>query len=112
MTTIGSIGIGLFVLIIIWILALIAFVVSVKLQSNFGWLALLFAGILTIFLVAIPLEKQEGQTEDFITSEKDYTYVYRNLLLAFLIISTIIASIVFFVLHCIEPIRVKPIKSF
>lgn len=56
MTTIGSIGIGLFILIILWILALILFVVSVRLQSNLGWIGLGVVLSFTLIVSLIPLE--------------------------------------------------------
>lgn len=68
MTTIGSIGIGLFVLIILWILALIVFVVAVRNQSNFGWFAVSVALITTIILIIIPTEKQEQQLETILVT--------------------------------------------
>lgn len=54
---IGTIGIGLFVLIIVWIVALIVFVFGVKYKSNIAWIALGLATSLTIILVLIPVEK-------------------------------------------------------
>lgn len=112
MTTIGSIGVGLFILIIIWIFALLAFVVAVRTQSNFGWIALAAATIITITLIVIPTEKPQKTPDDIDSLDKDFGYVYRTVLLLFLILSVIIAFISFFVLHCIEPVRPKPIKSF
>lgn len=71
MGTVGSIGVGLFILIILWIIALIVFVISAKLQANFGWVALFIVTLITIILVALPIElKGEG--------EEDYGRVVRN----------------------------------
>lgn len=64
MTTIGNIGIGLFVLIIVWLLALITFVVGVKFQSNIAWIALGIAATLTALFLIIPTEKKPIQTVD------------------------------------------------
>jgi len=111
MTTIGSIGVGLFILIIIWILALVAFVFAVRVQSNLGWFALAAATVLTLILVVIPTEKHRTEVEDLPVLEKDYSYTYRSLLLSFLILSIIVGFVSFFVLHCIEPVRPKLIKS-
>lgn len=63
MTTIGSIGIGLFILIIVWILALIIFVFAVRAQSNFGWVALGVAALVTVVLISIPTQKANRQEE-------------------------------------------------
>lgn len=64
MTTIGNIGIGLFLLIIVWIVALIVFVVGVKLQSNISWVALGTATSLTLLLIIIPTDKKYQQVEE------------------------------------------------
>lgn len=105
MTTVGNVGIGLFILIILWILALIIFVIAVKTQSNLGWFALGIAAVVTIILTTIPTEHQETQK----ILSYDYSYVYRSVLLWFLITSVFIGSFSIFILHCIEPIRPKRI---
>lgn len=71
MTTIGSIGIGLFVLIILWILALIVFVVAIRNQSNFGWFAVSVALITTVILIIIPTEKQEQHLEAILVTVRE-----------------------------------------
>lgn len=79
MTTIGSIGIGLFVLVIVWIVALIVFVVGIKLQSNIAWIALASATCLTVLLLIIPTEKQFKTVEE---PELKVT-IYFNMLLMY-----------------------------
>lgn len=74
MTTIGSIGIGLFILIIVWILALIIFVFAVRAQNNFGWVALGIAALVTIVLISIPTQKA-NQQEEFETKVNDHVLV-------------------------------------
>lgn len=64
MTTVGNIGIGLFILIVIWILALIIFVLAVRTQSYLGWLAVGTAFCVTIILILIPTEKPHVAIED------------------------------------------------
>lgn len=63
MTTIGNIGIGLFILLLLWIGALIIFVVGVKLQSNLSWIALVLATFITIVLLLFPTNKSLLQEE-------------------------------------------------
>lgn len=55
--TIANIGIGLFILLLLWIGALLIFVVGVKLQSNISWVALVSATFITIVLLLIPTNK-------------------------------------------------------
>lgn len=133
MTTVGNIGIGLLVLIILWIVALIIFVVAVRNQSNIGWFAVAVAIVTTIILIIIPTEKQQEQLEQIVVTvseeqvtvfffrlldfvfdlqEKDYGFVYRTLLLTFIFLSVLIGFIAFFIVHCTEPIRAKTVKTF
>lgn len=68
---IGTIGVGLFVLIIVWILALIVFVVGIKFDNNFAWLSLSTAAILTVTLVLIPIENPKElvkETDNLVSS--------------------------------------------
>lgn len=57
MTTIGNIGIGLFILLLLWIGTLIIFVIGVKLQSNLSWIALVLATFITVVLLLFPINK-------------------------------------------------------
>lgn len=132
MSTVGSIGIGLFILILVWILALLIFVFAVRNQSNFGWFAVGTALLFTIIIIFIPVEKQEQITQEaydssvseientcskflhdiFCFQEKDYAFIYRTSVFSFLLLSVLLGSLAFFVLHCIEPVRSKSIKTF
>jgi ABC-type Na+ efflux pump permease subunit len=109
---VGSIGVGLLVLIIVWILALIIFVVGIKFQNNVAWVSLSSATVLTILLIVIPLDTHSKVVEDSDNLEKDYSFIHRLILLSFLILSALIGFIFFFILHCIEPIRPRRIKEF
>lgn len=111
MTTIGSIGIGLFILLIVWIVAIIIFVIGIKLQSNIAWIALGSASLLTVILLCIPTEKHQKHSDiEFV--EKDYIIIYKNCILAFMLLSALVGLFIFFISYCIEPIRPRPFKSF
>lgn len=58
MATIGNIGFGLLILLILWIITIIVFVVAIKLQSNIAWVALGLSSAFTVVLLTIPTEKQ------------------------------------------------------
>ncbi|XP_050506378.1 transmembrane protein 218-like [Diabrotica virgifera virgifera] len=110
MTTIGNVGIGLFILIILWIITLVVFIVSIKLQSNISWISLGSATAITIILLIIPTDKGIPLEESEVF-EKDYCFVYKNLLLAILLFSGLLGFGSFFILHCTVPVRPKPIHS-
>lgn len=81
---VGSIGVGLLVLIIVWILALIIFVVGIKFQNNVAWVSLSSATVLTILLIVIPLDTHSKVVEDS-----------DNLVCLLLIINSLLISYVF-----------------
>ncbi|CAG9766949.1 unnamed protein product [Ceutorhynchus assimilis] len=113
MATVGSIGIGLLILIILWIITLIVFVVGIKLQSNIAWIVLGLVSVFTITLLCIPTEKQQSQDLiELVSVEKDYIIIYKTAILTFLVVSALVGLSIFFIAHCIEPIRPKPIKTF
>jgi len=112
MTTIGNIGLGLFILLIVWIVTIIVFVIGIKLQSNIAWIALGSATALTVILLCIPTEKHNKVPVELDIVEKDYIIVYKNCILAFLILSILAGLFIFFIGYCIVPIRPKPIKTF
>lgn len=58
---VGSIGVGLLILILVWIIAIIVFVIGVKLQNNISWIVLISATVFTAILVLFPLETNSNQ---------------------------------------------------
>ena len=131
MPTVGNIGIGLFVLIILWIVSLSVFVYFIREQSSIGWFTVITATLVTVILISIPLQPKQlvEEIEVSVTStnrlfprtcyvnvcnfqEKDYNLLYRRLVLGFLSICSILACVAFFFLHCVESVRPKPIKTF
>lgn len=112
LTTIGNIGIGLLILILVWIFALGIFVIAVKLQSNIAWIALCTAAVITIILASFPVEKHNKELYDIETEDRDFTLIYKNLVLVFLLLSAVLGSVAFFLFHCIEPVHAKAIHSF
>lgn len=107
MTTVGNIGIGLLILIIVWIIALIFFVISVHQQSNLGWIGLGAATVLTLILTLIPIEDKSNNLNDLVPEEKDYSQIYKYLLLGILTTCAILSFLVFFLGFCIQLRRPK-----
>lgn len=110
MSTIGNIGIGLFILIILWILTLLLFVVAVKIQSNLGWFGIAFSSLVTIVLISIPIDR--NKPEYYQDLEVNYRDVTQTVLISFLVFSVIIGFVSFFILHCIESSRPKRIDTW
>lgn len=78
MTTVGSIGIGLLMLIVVWIVALAIFVIAVKLQSNLAWIALITAALITITLVSFPVEKHNSESLNLIVEVCDHKKIFHG----------------------------------
>ncbi|KAH1019249.1 hypothetical protein HUJ04_009093 [Dendroctonus ponderosae] len=74
MATIGNIGFGLLILLVLWIITIIVFVVAIKLQSNIAWVALGLSTALTVVLLTIPTEKHVSLHVPNIV-EKDYNHL-------------------------------------
>lgn len=58
MTRVGDIGIGIFVLIAIWIVTLFILVHSIRSQNNVGWIMLAISTCITVTLVIIPTDSK------------------------------------------------------
>ncbi|KAH1026431.1 hypothetical protein HUJ05_000101 [Dendroctonus ponderosae] len=111
MATIGNIGFGLLILLVLWIITIIVFVVAIKLQSNIAWVALGLSTALTVVLLTIPTEKHVSLHVPNIV-EKDYIIIYKKLILTFLVASLVVGLLTFFISYCIKPIRPKLFNSF
>ncbi|GJQ87619.1 hypothetical protein Trydic_g17447 [Trypoxylus dichotomus] len=91
MTRIGDIGIGIFILIILWIATLIILVHSIRAQNNVGWISLAISTCITITLVIIPTDSKEKEYKEY-DQNNDYTFIYKTALLTLLTISAILAQ--------------------
>lgn len=76
--TIGNIGVGLFILLILWIGALVIFVIGVKLQSNISWIVLVSATLFTVILLLIPTSSNIQQ--EVVSVRKNGNCLYNKLL--------------------------------
>jgi len=57
-----GIGIGLFVVILIWVVALLACFLSAHCKKNVGLYAVILASVLTLILFVIPKEENQDDT--------------------------------------------------
>ncbi|XP_059164129.1 transmembrane protein 218-like [Physella acuta] len=109
-----NVGIGLFIIAFIWVLALlicIAFSRSPTKTASLGPLAILVAIILTIILVFIPRELQTPSAEEQYVIY-DYTVVYRSSLIAVMALFVLVGLVLYFTNHVLQPIQAKPLRKF
>ncbi|XP_041471330.1 transmembrane protein 218-like [Lytechinus variegatus] len=111
MALIFGVGTGLFVLAILWALAILLCAVfsrADKLRgAAFGIVLLVI--IITLILVFIPREDSNAQPSDIKIT--DQTFIPRVLMLTLFGLFAFLSLIFMFSLHWTEPIHAKPIKS-
>lgn len=105
-----GVGFGLFLLVGIWLGALLACFVSAHTQKNLGIHAVFIAAILTLILLFIPRES-ERPSED-INKVYDSLFLWRISLVLLLGISAVGGGILFLLNHLMEARVAKPIKRW
>lgn len=109
-TLVLGVGFGLFILVGIWLGALLACFVSVHTQKNLGIHAVCIAAILTVVLIFIPRES-ERPIED-ITKVYDSLFLWRIALALLLGLSAVGGGVFYFLDHLMEARVAKPIKKW
>ncbi|XP_060590312.1 transmembrane protein 218-like [Ruditapes philippinarum] len=107
--TVLGVGIGLFLIILVWSLSLflcIVFSRSTGAISNVGIVMILFAILFSVILLVLPREDFEAPT----TKKYDYSIIFRSVLIAGCSLFLVIGMVIFLLLHLMEPIYAKPIR--
>lgn len=106
--TVLGIGIGLFLIILIWILSLFVCVVfsrATGLLSYLGIVMILFAALFTIILLVLPRADLTPPTAKIY----DFSVVYRSLLIAGAVLFLLIGLVAYLVMQIMEQVRAKPL---
>ncbi|XP_045203566.1 transmembrane protein 218-like [Mercenaria mercenaria] len=107
--TVLGVGIGLFLIILVWALSLflcIVFSRAVGAISNIGIVMILFATLFTVILLVLPREDFEAPT----TKIYDYSIIFRSVLIAACSLFLVIGLVAFLIIHLMEPVYAKPIR--
>ncbi|XP_017754849.1 PREDICTED: uncharacterized protein LOC108547031 [Eufriesea mexicana] len=102
-----GVGIGLFLILILWGLALLVFIISLRIENKIGTIVIFIVSICTIILITLPRASEKPNTID--KKIYDHLFIWRILLLILLIISSLIGLmgyIKFAVIESIRPIRI------
>ncbi|XP_035218671.1 transmembrane protein 218-like [Stegodyphus dumicola] len=108
-----GVGVGVFVIAIVWISAICLAVLFSKTKrpvSFLGFGSILIAFFITVVLLFIPRESQASYPEPEILPP-DYLFVWRITLLAFLLVSFIVAIILMITEYWAVPMSAKPLKK-
>ncbi|CAB3388623.1 Hypothetical predicted protein [Cloeon dipterum] len=100
-----GVGVGLFVLIALWVSAFLLCIVSLRAQRNAGFVAILAAVLLTTVLLVLPIDSPEDTETKPSWSPKvyDHFFIWRILLLVFLLLSVVGGCVNFVYSHLMEP---------
>ncbi|KZC13012.1 hypothetical protein WN55_04909 [Dufourea novaeangliae] len=102
-----GVGIGLFLIFVLWALALFVFIITLRVERKIGAIAILIVSICTVILIALPRASEKS-----VSTEKktyDHLFIWRILLLTLLILSSIIGLIgyvKFAITDSVRPIRI------
>ncbi|XP_074111886.1 transmembrane protein 218 [Cotesia typhae] len=88
-TLILGIGVGLFVILTLWLSAALIFAVSFRIDKKIGAIAITVAAIITIVLVSVP--RSSEYPSSFQEKPYDQLFVWRVILLTVLVGSSLIA---------------------
>ena len=111
MTKVAGIGVGLFILTFIWVLALILCLSLSKARgaiANLGGASVVIAILLTIILWFIPREDIYNNESNIIY---DYHALGRNILLSFFGLFLLIGLMLLLIFHGFEPQRAESLKK-
>ncbi|XP_069115139.1 transmembrane protein 218-like [Argopecten irradians] len=112
MALVAGVGIGVFVLGIVWGLSLFLCVALSRAQgpaSNLGVVTVLLASLLTLILVVLPRESLIASEEESVVVY-DYSIIYRSLLIAGCGLFLLIGLVAYLTTHVMEPHYAKPLR--
>ncbi|KAL4230382.1 hypothetical protein ACF0H5_010764 [Mactra antiquata] len=107
--TVLGVGIGLFLIILVWALSLFLCVVFSRASgaiSNVGIVMILFALLFSVILLVLPREDFEEPS----TKVYDYSIIFRSVLIAACALFLVIGLVAYLAAHVMEPVFAKPIR--
>ncbi|XP_077271488.1 transmembrane protein 218 [Temnothorax americanus] len=106
-TLILGVGVGLFIILSLWVLAALIFVISLRVERKVGAIAILLVIALTIILISVPRTSEKPAPAS--SKVYDRLFVWRVILLILLFVSSIISLvgyIKFGVVEAVRPVRI------
>lgn len=103
-----GIGVGLFIILSLWVLAALIFVISLRVERKVGVIAILIVSALTIILISVPRASERPATAE--RKVYDRLFIWRIVLLILLLISSaigLIGCVKFGLVENVRPIRIS-----
>ncbi|GAB1867274.1 Transmembrane protein 218 [Camponotus japonicus] len=107
-TLILGIGVGLFIILSLWVLAALIFVISLRVEKKVGAIAILLVSAFTIILINVPRASEKPAPTE--SKVYDRLFIWRITLLILLLISSaisLIGYIKFGLVETVRPVRIS-----
>ncbi|XP_063226412.1 transmembrane protein 218-like [Bacillus rossius redtenbacheri] len=113
-TRVLGVGVGLFIVILLWVTAAILCCISLRTQKYIGVAAIILATIVSLILICIPRESENEaifETEGLVKIY-DTLFVWRVTLVILLGLSSVAAFLSFLFLYLMEPRSAKALAHW
>lgn len=107
-TLILGIGVGLFIILSLWVVAALIFVISLRVEKKVGAIAILLVSAFTIILINVPRASEKPVPTE--SKVYDRLFIWRITLLVLLLISSaisLIGYIKFGLAETVRPVRIS-----
>ncbi|XP_014225552.1 uncharacterized protein LOC106651534 [Trichogramma pretiosum] len=105
-----GVGLGLFVILTLWISAGLIFLISLRIEKRIGAVALAVAAIITIILVSVPRAPQHPVSQE--NKPYDHFFIWRMILLILLVASSVIGFIGYIKFELMDIARPQRVRNW
>ncbi|KAL7295711.1 hypothetical protein TKK_0011058 [Trichogramma kaykai] len=105
-----GVGLGLFVILTLWISAGLIFLISLRIEKRIGAIALAVAAIITIILVSVPRASQHPVSQE--NKPYDHFFIWRMILLILLVASSVIGFIGYIKFELMDIARPQRVRNW
>lgn len=105
-----GIGTGLFLILTLWAIAIITFLISLRIEKKIGFVVMLIISFSTIILFSIPRASEKPNINE--NRLYDQLFIWRIILVIFLLISTIIGILAYIKFQLIESVNLIRVTNW
>lgn len=109
-TMIFGIGTGLFLILTLWAIAILIFLISLRIEKKIGLVVIVIIGLLTIILFSIPRASEKPNVNE--KKPYDHLFIWRIILFTLLLISSIIGISAYIKFQLLESVRSVRISNW
>lgn len=105
-----GIGTGLFLILTLWAIAILIFLISLRIEKKIGLVVIVIIGLLTIILFSIPRASEKPNVNE--KKPYDHLFIWRIILFTLLLISSIIGISAYIKFQLLESVRSVRISNW